>query len=186
MKKTTFSCPSIFRRPASGISLAGRWTAPLLRRRGFTLVEMLVVIALLGIIVAIAIPNFGALNDSANVLGAAQTIATDLQLAKMRAISQSKRSRILFLSDTSYKFQYYDSAGSIWKDLSGETVRTFDTCSNPYFHEGVTITGPAGNEVVFQPWGSSSSASIQVQNAHKRGTITVSNTGKISTEVIDL
>lgn len=155
-------------------------------KSGFTLIEVLIVMVLLGIVVAMAIPNFGVLAATSNVKGATQTLAMDLNLSKMRAISQSKKCRLLFLNGTSYKIQYYDPAGSIWKDLPGEVTRNFSAPSNPYFHEGVNITAPAGNEVVFQPWGSATAASIEVKNSEKKGTITLSSTGKICTEVCAL
>ena len=147
---------------------------------------MLIVIAILGIVLSIAIPTYEAINASANVRGAAQLLTMDLQLAKMRAISQNKNTRLLFIDGTNYKFQYYDNAAAIWKDFSGEPVRSFCSSSNLYYHQGVTITAPVGQEVVFQPWGSSTTATIEVKNSKKKGTVNVTSSGKISTQVTDL
>lgn len=54
------------------------------RKAGFSLVEMLVVIAVIGVIAAIAIPNIGSINESAKNATAqrnAQTVASVLNAA---------------------------------------------------------------------------------------------------------
>ena len=154
--------------------------------RGFTLVEMIIVCALLAICATIAVPFFQVLTGSTQVRGAVQTVTSDLQLTKMRSISLSKRCRLLFLDTHSYKLQSYNSAAAIWEDVPSETIRDFSSSSSPYYHEGVTITAPVGNEVVFQPWGSTAAAALTVQNTEKQGSITVSPTGKVCSQVTDV
>jgi prepilin-type N-terminal cleavage/methylation domain-containing protein len=153
---------------------------------GFTLVEMIIACALLVIITAIAVPYFQLLTASSVVRGAVQTVTSDLQLTKMRSISLSKKCRLFFLDNHSYKLQSYNSEAALWEDMANEIVRDFSSNSNPHYHEGVTITAPVGNEVVFQPWGSTATAAFSVQNTERQGAITVSPTGKVCSQVTDV
>lgn len=63
---------------------------------GFTLIEMLAAIVVAGILVAIAVPRFYALLPGIRVASAARQVATDLQLARMRAIAQRTPQTVAF------------------------------------------------------------------------------------------
>ena len=172
---------------AGGNGSSSKRRRPLLdNRNGFTLTEIVIVFALMITITGLAVPAFQVLTASSNVKGAVQTITTDLQLTKMRSISLSKRCRLLFLDNHSYKLQAYNTAAALWEDMANEIVRDFSSNSNPYYHEGVTLTAPVGNQVLFQSWGSTVAASLTVQNTKKQGVITVSPTGKICSQVSDV
>jgi prepilin-type N-terminal cleavage/methylation domain-containing protein len=68
--------------------------------RGFTLVEMLIVIAILGIVLGIAAPNFTRYRDNANLKEAARDISSDIQLYKQRAIAENTNYEITFSGNT--------------------------------------------------------------------------------------
>lgn len=63
-------------------------------RRGFTLVETLVVITMIGIMSAIVIPRFRVSNATL-VRQAAQQLAVDLELARTRALSTTSMVRVV-------------------------------------------------------------------------------------------
>ncbi len=55
---------------------------------GFTLLEILIVIALGGVIISLSIPNFNKVIPEMRVIRAAQKLATDIKLAQQKAIGE--------------------------------------------------------------------------------------------------
>ena len=68
---------------------------------GFTLLELLIVIALLGILGSLASLQVAPLLSHARLARGARQVATDLQAAKMKAIAQNRSFRVTFRPDTS-------------------------------------------------------------------------------------
>ncbi len=55
---------------------------------GFTLLEILIVLALAGVIVSLSVPNFQRVIPEMRVIRAAQKLATDIKLAQQKAVSE--------------------------------------------------------------------------------------------------
>lgn len=71
------------------------------RRSGFTLVEMMVVIVIMGIALAAAIPGFSRGNRSRRVEGSARELASSLQLARQRTVATRIPHRLVYQPDES-------------------------------------------------------------------------------------
>ncbi|MCK4307512.1 prepilin-type N-terminal cleavage/methylation domain-containing protein [candidate division WOR-3 bacterium] len=105
-----------------------------MRKKGFTIVEMMVVIAMMGIIGSIAIPSFRNYIVRMRLTRARDEILSTLKLARARAMSE----RIVYR----VSFNTADSSYSVGKDPDGDGTFTY---------EG---TKPLPNGISFQTSGS--------------------------------
>lgn len=104
------------RRPSIYLVALGQWGIPMLsvrdqqkietsghaqgaRARGFTLIELMVTIAVLAIVTAIAYPSFTSLMNSSRLTGAANDLVGDLQTARSEAIRRNARVTVCASAD---------------------------------------------------------------------------------------
>ena len=66
------------------------------KKRGFTLVELMIVIAVIAIISAIAAPNFTTYMAQRRLNGAARMVMSDLIAARQKAVTQNNQFRVIF------------------------------------------------------------------------------------------
>lgn len=88
--------------------------------RGFSLIELLTVVAIVGVVVAVAVPAMTSIRKRASLRGAVGEIRTVMRLGRSRAIARGMNSAI--------KFQ---KIGGVWHyalvdDLDGDGVRNDD------------------------------------------------------------
>jgi type IV fimbrial biogenesis protein FimT len=79
-----------------GYGLARGWARP--AARGWTLVEVLVVLALVGILAAVALPSFARMLVRRHLEGVAAQVGTDLQYLRSEAIARNAAVRIRFVA----------------------------------------------------------------------------------------
>lgn len=114
--------------------------------RGFTLIEVLIVIALMGIIFAIAIPNYKDMHTKARIETQTKELHSAIINARIAAM-QNKQPRALFLGPNQYIYKVYtslnDTIPTAWKNVatvnfqyqimkktSGTTLAAFDITSD--------------------------------------------------------
>ena len=136
--------------------------------RGLTLLELLVVLVILAIGVTLAVPNLSRWIENYTVWKAARLLVTDLQLAKMRAVSQGLQHRVSFdIEDKSYRIEQGNASrgSTAWTQIG--ITRALSYPQNPHHASGVALaTNFSNNAVIFSTKGTASPA----------GTVTLTTT----------
>lgn len=134
------------------------------RSDGVTLIEVLTSIVIAGILMAIALPAFSRLLPGIRLSSAARQIATDLQLAKMRAISQHTAQTVTFSTSTaSYTF--------------GSDTRSLST-----LYPGTSITDASSTTTTFTTTGTANAVTITISNNGQTKQIAVTAIGRVSVQ----
>jgi len=113
---------------------------------GFSLVEMLTALAVLGIVLAIAIPNFSKWKEKHEINGQAQKVYLDLMLARASAVRSNNNVLVVFnTAGNSYKV-HSDTDGDGVED-AGEQIKNVNLEEYSQFAYNTGITDIDGNSV---------------------------------------
>jgi type IV fimbrial biogenesis protein FimT len=120
-------------------------------KTGFTLIEMMIVVAIMGILSAIAAPNFAHYMAERRLNGAARMVMSDLMAARQKAVSQNNAFRVFFNANHHEYTILDDDNGNYWPDTGEATEArdiqrdyydvTFTVLWNPIFFPRGTAWG---------------------------------------------
>lgn len=111
-------------------------------RRGLTFVELLLVLVLLGILAAVALPSFGAGARSHRVVRQAREVHGALAQARALAVAERRPYRFRVQEDGRFRMEARDDAGTWVPVLTSLPVQ-----------EPVAVVGGTGGAVMFEPDG---------------------------------
>lgn len=140
-------------------------------KMGFSMIEMVIVLAIMGIVSAIAAPNFMRYMAERRLNGAARMVMSDLMNARMLAVTLGRNVRVTFSTSASASY-IYDATG---------TPATRNVQTSFGYHD---VSVSANNNPTFTPTGRLSgitpcTATLTSAALTQTKTLTVSSVGRV-------
>lgn len=130
---------------------------------GYSLAEMLVVVAIIGVISLVSVPQFLSFQRANRLKSSMRQVMNDLRLARQQAITLRTSTRLRFASNSSQYVVEQRNADGTWSGLgrlansaSNRSLEKDCTISTPVDLQTVTISGTDYNAVVFLQDGTAS------------------------------
>ncbi|MDR1191065.1 MAG: Verru_Chthon cassette protein D [Verrucomicrobiales bacterium] len=111
------------------------------QRRSFTLVEMMAVVALIGLLVTVSIPAMNGLMNSSNLTSAGQTVADQIGLARQTASARNRAVEIRFIR-LSADARGYD-AMQLWMTSANGEAKPLNRLTS--FPTGIVVSDDTTN-----------------------------------------
>ena len=141
--------------------LAAKLKLQLRDQYGFTLGEILVVAAILGILATIAIPQFLATQPSLRLNGAARQVFSEIMSARMKAVNENTTYTVTFPNNHTIQ-------------IAGPGTRTVDIQT---LYSGVTLSSSASTIVLSSRGTADVSSTITLTNSAGSKIVSVKITG---------
>jgi prepilin-type N-terminal cleavage/methylation domain-containing protein len=156
-----------------------------MRERGFTLIESLVVVAIIGLLLIVSYPGIQNALQVRKLENEARQVLTSFQQAKFQAARLKLNHRVRF-DDSTGRWVYFiereDQAGT-WQALPGSVRRLISSRYAVSVNFPTAVDGAPGQVAVFSPFGrvenydvnSSFNVSLQDSNLARKGQPSVRN-----------
>lgn len=140
------------------------------REQGLTLIEIMVVIAIIAIAAAIAVPSYNDTVDRQRLTQALETTLSDIRWAKSESVKRSLEVSVTFSTGANWSYTIMDANSTLLKTASNADFSTISLNS----------TGFASNTLAFNPArGTANAGNVELTSARGHtGKVTVSSLGR--------